>query len=186
MLQELLERLGLALENLGIPYMIIGGQAVLVYGEPRFTRDVDVTLGAGPEKLGDILKLAKENNWQVSVESAQEFVERTMVLPCLEPSSGMGVDFIFSHSLYERNALDRARIVTIGKAKVRFASLEDLVIHKVIAGRPRDLEDIRVIILKNPDFDRKYIEKWLNDFERDLSEPFAQRFDDLLKSVRPK
>lgn len=186
MLHELLERLALALEDLGIPYMIIGGQAVLLYGEPRFTRDVDVTLGAGPEKLDEILRLVKACNWRILIESAQEFVERTMVLPCLEPSSGMGVDFIFSHSLYERQALDHARIVDLGKAKVRFASLEDLVIHKVVAGRPRDLEDVRIILLKNPKFDRDYIEKWLSEFERGLSEPFVQRFGGLIKSLRPE
>ncbi|GAH87084.1 unnamed protein product, partial [marine sediment metagenome] len=30
--------------------MIIGGQAVLLYGEPRLTRDIDVTLGDDIDK----------------------------------------------------------------------------------------------------------------------------------------
>ncbi|MDI3467220.1 MAG: hypothetical protein OJF50_006041 [Nitrospira sp.] len=45
MFTRLLERLATALDLAKIPYMIIGGQAVLLYGEPRLTRDIDVTLG---------------------------------------------------------------------------------------------------------------------------------------------
>jgi hypothetical protein len=43
MFQQLLETIALGLEKRGIPYMVIGGQAVLLYGEPRLTRDIDVT-----------------------------------------------------------------------------------------------------------------------------------------------
>ena len=43
MFQQLLETIALSLEKRGIPYMVIGGQAVLLYGEPRLTRDIDVT-----------------------------------------------------------------------------------------------------------------------------------------------
>ena len=51
MLESLLEKTAAALENAAIPYMIIGGQAVLVYGEPRLTKDIDITLGVGLDRL---------------------------------------------------------------------------------------------------------------------------------------
>ena len=31
--------------------MLIGGQAVLLYGEPRLTRDIDITLGVDVDKI---------------------------------------------------------------------------------------------------------------------------------------
>ncbi|MGC9445266.1 MAG: hypothetical protein ACP5E9_10130 [Candidatus Methanospirareceae archaeon] len=34
--------------------MVIGGQAVLLYGEPRLTRDIDITLGLGVEHLATL------------------------------------------------------------------------------------------------------------------------------------
>jgi len=34
--------------------MVIGGQAVLLYGEPRLTKDIDITLGKGIESLEKI------------------------------------------------------------------------------------------------------------------------------------
>jgi hypothetical protein len=47
MFEQLLEAIARGLERLSIPYMLIGGQAVLLYGEPRLTCDIDITLGAG-------------------------------------------------------------------------------------------------------------------------------------------
>ena len=45
MFEEILSNIGSSLKKHNIPYMIIGGQAVLLYGEPRLTRDIDITLG---------------------------------------------------------------------------------------------------------------------------------------------
>jgi len=182
MFEQLLEAIARGLERLGIPYMLIGGQAVLLYGEPRLTRDVDVTLGVGPERLRELLEWIRGSGWQVLVEPAAEFVGRTMVLPCLEPASGIRMDFIFSFSAYEQQALRRVRRVPVGGAQVCFASLEDLIIHKVLAGRPRDVEDVRSILLKNPGFDLDYVHHWLREFDRSLGEKLVERFDEVRQS----
>ena len=42
MFKTLLKKIVEQLEKAGIPYMVIGGQAVLVYGEPRLTKDKDL------------------------------------------------------------------------------------------------------------------------------------------------
>lgn len=179
MLVRLLEKLSVALEEREIPYMIIGGQAVLVYGVPRLTQDVDVTLGAGPDRLAEVLDLAKAQEWRVLVQDPEDFVRRTMVLPCSDPESRLRIDLMFSHSEYERQALERVRRVPIGSVQVRFASLEDLVIHKIIAGRPRDLEDVRGILLKNSTCQVEYIRHWLQEFDRSLDAGYLSTFDDL-------
>ncbi len=177
MFQQLLEKIALGLEARNIPYMVIGGQAVLLYGEPRLTKDIDITLGVGPDRLPEILELTGEWGWQVLVPSPDEFVRQTMVLPCLDPASSIRIDLVFSFSPYEQQALQRARRVRLGEAQVRFASVEDLLIHKIIAGRPRDLEDARVVLFKNPNADIEYIREWLRQYEESLGEPYLQRFD---------
>ena len=55
MFESLLERIATALDAEAIPYMVIGGQAVLVHGEPRLTRDIDITLGVDIDQLGQVL-----------------------------------------------------------------------------------------------------------------------------------
>jgi hypothetical protein len=48
------------------------------------------------------------------------------------------------------------------------------VIHKVVAGRARDLEDVRSILSKNPKHDSHYIEKWLAESDKSLGEHFLK------------
>lgn len=184
MFERLLEQIARGLDSRGIPYMVIGGQAVLLYGEPRLTRDIDITLGIGPERLTEVLDLQSRWGWQVLADSPAEFVQRTMVLPCQEPSSGIRVDFIFSLSAYEKQAISHVRRVHIGNVEVRFASVEDLIIHKIVAGRARDLEDVRSILLKNPNVDVVYLRRWLQEFDASLSEAFERRLEDLWKTGR--
>ena len=114
--------------------------------------------------------------WQVLVEDAEAFVRRTMVLPCRDEASGIRIDLIFAQSGYGQEALRRVQRVPFGATEVCFASPEDVVIHKVIAGRPRDLEDCRRIWLKNPQLDEGYIRGWLQQFADAVGEPFLSRF----------
>jgi hypothetical protein len=164
--------------------MVIGGQAVLLYGEPRLTRDIDVTLGIGVDELARIKRVLPAMRLKVLVKKDQEFVKRTMVLPAIDRESDIRVDFIFSFSPYERQAIERARDVKIGRTIVTFASLEDVVIHKVISGRPRDLEDIRSILVKNPKYDSDYISGWLKEFDQSLNQNFLGTFRKMHGEIR--
>ncbi|HEU4385922.1 MAG TPA: nucleotidyl transferase AbiEii/AbiGii toxin family protein [Anaeromyxobacteraceae bacterium] len=175
MFAELLERVAKALDAAGIAYMVVGGQAVLLHGEARLTKDVDVTLAAGLERLADVLAVAKAAGLGPLVDP-ESFTRRTLVLPCQDERTKLRVDFILSFSPYERQAIDRARLVTMGSAAVRFATAEDLVIHKMIAGRPRDVEDVKGVLRKNPGLDRAYVSEWLKRFEDVVERPLASEF----------
>lgn len=177
-------RLAGALTDAGLPYMVIGGQAVLVYGEPRLTRDVDVTLGADPTRLADVLGVCGRLGLIPLVEP-EAFVAETLVLPCEEPETGLRVDFIFSYEGYEREAVARAATVRLGGTDVRFASVEDLVVLKVVAGRPRDLEDVAGVLVRNPALDAAYVRRWLAAFEEAVERPLVAVFDQTVREAAP-
>jgi hypothetical protein len=59
MFEELLARLASHLSRHNLPYMVTGGQAVLLYGEPRLTKDIDVTLGVDTDHLARLLDVQK-------------------------------------------------------------------------------------------------------------------------------
>ena len=177
-MSNLLVNLAQALDRAGIPYMVIGGQAVLVYGEPRLTRDIDLTLGLTPDALSQVLNVTREVNLHILVEDPEDFVRRLWVLPTLHPPTGLRVDFIFSWTPYEQQALERVRAIEIEGYPVRFACPEDVIVHKMLAGRPRDLEDVRSILRKQS-VDVDYIHRWLEAFEQTLEQPLAQRFEQI-------
>ena len=183
MFQKLLERIAGELSSQNIPYMIIGGQAVLLYGEPRLTKDIDVTLGIGSEGLDQVMQSVENLKFKILVPEAEDFVGETMVLPTLHEKSGIRVDFIFSFSEYEYQAIKNAKQIKIGAQDVSFASLEDVIIHKIIAGRPRDLEDVRSVILKNPDYNLNYIKKWLTKFDVSLGGDYLKLFKKILDGL---
>jgi hypothetical protein len=164
MFEKIICSISSSLERRDIPYMLIGGQAVLLYGEPRLTRDIDITLGADVDKLAEIIALANDLALKILPENIEKFVRETMVLPALHEETGIRIDFIFSFSPYERQAIMRARKVRMRDQDVYFAMPEDVIIHKIVAGRPRDMEDVRGILLKMPDIDTAYIRQWIEDF----------------------
>ena len=184
MFELLLARVATALDEANIDYMVIGGQAVLLYGQPRHTQDIDITIGIEPSKLLLIMDLVGKLRFKILTQNPNEFVRKTMVLPVADNDTGTRIDFIFSTSEYEKIAIQRAVLVDVDKAKVKYASVEDLIIHKIIAGRPRDLEDIKSVLLKNPGYDRIYIESWLAKFEKALNINLLSSFRKLIKEIK--
>jgi hypothetical protein len=181
--ERLLEKLVAALNTSGIPYMVIGGQAVLLYGEPRLTKDIDITLGIDPSQGMRLLDMLGRLDMKVLVDDPCDFLRKTFVLPALDKESGIRVDFIFSLSEYELAAIDRAPLVQIGESQIRFVTVEDLIIHKIIAGRQRDLEDVKAVLIKNPKFDRDYVYGWIRDFDASLSVDFELRLNLIVQQL---
>jgi hypothetical protein len=167
MFELLIKKLAKGLDKLKIPYMIIGGQAVLLYGVPRLTRDIDITLGLDIDSLSAIKKLCADLKLKIKPKDAKKFVEKTMVLPVEDPKTRIRVDFIFSFSVYEKEAIGRSVKVRIKDYPARFASVEDIIIHKIFAGREIDLADAGNIIIRmgKRRIGKAYIRSWLKKLQ---------------------
>jgi len=184
MFEELICSVSAALQKRSIPYMLIGGQAVLLYGEPRLTRDIDITLGVDVDKMKNIVSLVGELDLKILPDNIETFVRETMVLPVVHAETGIRIDFIFSFSPYERQAIGRARSVRLLDQDVCFAAPEDVIIHKIFAGRPRDLEDVTGILVRMPDIEISYIRKWLHDFSAAMGEEaIKERFEEIIRQL---
>ena len=177
-----LARLAVALRDEKIPFMLIGGQAVLLHGRPRLTEDIDVTLGASPDELPSVLRACAALGLRPLPEDVEGFARRTFVLPAFDPDTRIRVDLIFSSTPYERQAIRRAVTVELEGVPVPFAAAEDLVLHKLFAGRPRDIEDAEgVVRRKGRELDWEYLERWARDFS---SVPGRERLPDRVDSLR--
>lgn len=145
--------------------MLIGGQAVLLHGRPRLTDDIDLTLGVGPEALPAVREAAEALGLEPLPRDVEAFVRQTFVLPARDSETGIRIDFVFSTTPYERQAIRRAVRVELEEVDVPFASAEDLLVHKLFAGRPRDLEDAAAVVRRKGDeLDWAYLERWVGEF----------------------
>lgn len=163
MFEKLLAKIAQNLDRDKIPYMVIGGQAVLLYGTPRLTRDIDITLGIDTDGFALIKEACRRLKLKILPKDPEEFAKNTKVLPAEETALKIRVDFIFSFTAYERQAIKRAKKVSLNGYPVKFASCEDVIIHKLFAGRAIDEEDVKNILVKHKDsVNAEYIKKWLS------------------------
>ncbi|HYU57909.1 MAG TPA: nucleotidyltransferase [Actinomycetota bacterium] len=162
------------LERHRVPYMVIGGVAVVVWGEPRTTRDVDVTVDVGTLGTGAFVDVAAETG-SPRPEHPLEFAERTHVLPVRTPAD-VPVDFVLATRPFEIDAIRRARLVTVEGEEAPFCGPEDLVVHKIVSERLRDLEDVVGILRRQRDrLDLAGLDRTVAAMAQDLDEPDVLR-----------
>ena len=180
---ELLEKVTFALDNNSIPYLVIGGQAVLVHGMARLTDDIDIIINAGLNDLEKVKKICADLKLVYLNDDIDNFVRKHMVIPVYDNESRFRVDIIFAFSEFELNAIKRGNSIKVKDRKVKFAGLEDLVVFKVYAGRTVDISDVKNILLMNKNYDRAYIIKWLKKFDEDPAFKLIDRFLEIEKDL---
>ncbi|TMA57459.1 MAG: hypothetical protein E6J80_06330 [Deltaproteobacteria bacterium] len=174
-LEDALQSVVSVLEEQGLPYMLIGGMANLVWGEARTTQDIDITVQVEPAALsGTVIQLTQV--FRALPENPLAFVKRTRVLPIVT-ANGIRADLIFAELPYQEEAIRRARLVTLGDTEVRVCGPEDLIIHKIISERLKDLDDVRGIIrTQGPRLGRAYLDPLVFGLAADLERPEIRRY----------
>ena len=124
------------------PWYLFGAQAVVAYGVPRLSADVDVTVRLTPDAPERFVEDMRAFGFEPRVADA-DFVRRTRVLPFVHAATGMPLDVVLAGSGLEDEFLDRARVIELGDLRIPTIAPDDLVVAKILAGRPKDIEDAR-------------------------------------------
>lgn len=153
---DVLAALQRALDAAGVRWFLFGAQAAILYGVARLSADVDITVDLGPRPGRELVEILTGGGFELLVSDA-EFVEATRVMPFVHRASGVPVDVVLGGPGLEEQFLGRAEVRRLGDAPIPVASAEDLVAMKILAGRPRDLEDVAAIIrARRADLDLAY------------------------------
>jgi hypothetical protein len=126
---------------------VIGGLAVQRWGEPRLTQDVDVTVLV---ELGDETRFidAVLGRFEGRRPDTRRFALTYRVL-LARASVGVPLDMALGSTQFEVDSVDRSSSWEIEPGRViRTCSAEDLLVHKLIAGRPRDAADVESIVVR--------------------------------------
>jgi hypothetical protein len=154
--------LGVFLSEHGIDYVVIGGLAVQIWGEERFTRDADLTIGSSIEEgVSPVVRLIT-GAYKSRVTDPVEFARKSRII-LIETSGGVEVDISLALPGYEDDLFERAVSIEFQPGKrISVCSPEDLIIHKAIAGRPQDLQDIEgVVVRQGMGLNLTYLHRWL-------------------------
>lgn len=140
---ELLRALSTALTELGVGWYVFGAQAVLHWGRPRFTEDVDVTVHLGSVDTSSLLACLERRGFNLREEGTAAFIAETRVVPLVFASSGWALDVVLAGQGLEEAFFQRSVSIELAPGlAVRLISAEDLVVTKILAGRPKDLDDV--------------------------------------------
>jgi hypothetical protein len=167
---ELLAALHDALEPITPRWYLFGAQAALLHGAARLTADVDVTVDAGDVAPADLIAALRDAGFTPRSPDLERFIARTRVIPLVHDASGIPVDVILAGSGLEALFVQRAQVREIEGVTVRVASAEDIIVMKVLAGRAKDLEDVRAIVNAHPtDLDFTLIRNTLEELQQALN-----------------
>lgn len=179
-LADLLAGLASAFSEQASRWYLFGAQAVVLWGRPRLTADVDVTVEVAPAAVPRLLEALAARGFELRLErGVEEFVARTRVLPLWHRPSELQVDVVLAGPGLEEAFLERAVVVDVDGVAVPVLAPEDLVVTKILAGRPKDLEDVRGILAERRDrLDAEAIRATLRLLEEALGQSdLLPRFD---------
>ncbi len=167
-LAEVLAAIAAACLALGVRWYLFGAQAALLHGAARLTADADVTVDLGEQPPGRLIGALEDAGFGIRVPD-EEFIERTRVLPVLHVATGMPADIVLAGSGLESLFLDRAVTMLVGGVSVPVACAEDLCAMKLLAGRPKDLDDVVAILAaQGPKLDDSTLRETLSMLEAAL------------------
>jgi len=135
------------LSRSGERFCFIGGIALQRWGEPRLTRDVDVTVLCPFGEEGSTADRLL-TGFRPRIEDAREFAVRNRVL-LIESEGGIAVDVAFGAVPFEERCVARSSEWQLApEAILRTCEAEDLVVLKAFASRPQDWLDIEAIAIR--------------------------------------
>jgi hypothetical protein len=151
LLESALADLGDALNASRADWMVIGGIAVIARGVRRMTTDIDAAVRGDQIDAAALLRVLATNGITPRIDDAESFARESLVLLLRHDATGVELDVSMTWTDFEWKAIDRASNASFGRTAVRMATPEDLIVYKVIAGRPKDLEDVTGLLVLYPD-----------------------------------
>ena len=156
---EVALRIADRLEEDHIAYGIGGALALGAHGAPRATKDVDITLFLPETELSRAFDALERAGLMFDRQEATRDVARIGLFKA--HAGKMIVDaFLSAHPQYEEMKARRVSIEVFGK-RLWFLSAEDLCLHKLLYGRPKDLLDLERLIAVRPSIDLAYVRSWM-------------------------
>ena len=127
--------------------MVIGGVAVIAHGVPRLTIDIDATVVATAVTPAKAAAALAQMGILPRIPDAESFAAQHHVLLCVHEASGTPVDLSFAWLPFEEEALSLSEACDYAGVAIRIPRSEDLVIYKLVASRPRDVDDAEALMI---------------------------------------
>jgi hypothetical protein len=162
-----LKHVWLTLERLNLPMAVMGGIACAVWGRVRATQDVDLLVGIEKTDPDQLLRQLAGAKVRPKLQPPILTLGQLRIVQLLyEPPDtfmDLQIDLLLAESDYHREALAR-RVPTRLPAldlDVLVLTCEDMILHKLLAGRILDRADAAALLrLNRASLDLAYLLRW--------------------------
>jgi hypothetical protein len=156
------------LRSQGVVHAFIGGVAMGAWGVPRGTFDLDVVIASTPDEVLRLLASIPDQGWVVDPIFASGFRDRLAGMEKIHMQLPVGstlltVDMFLDSTPFLHSVLDRRVSIDLGHGPIHVCTAADLILLKLIAGRPKDLLDIENLHTIQGLPDGEYLTRWANE-----------------------
>jgi hypothetical protein len=167
---DALRALATALDGAEVRWYVFGAQAAIAYGSTRVTKDIDVTVELPPDGVRVLVDALRAVAVEPRIDDVDDFIARTRVVPMVHRPTGMPIDVVLAGPGVEELFMSGARRLRMADVDVSVASPEDILVMKIFAGRPHDLEDALSVLRGRPDLDLAAVRSTLSALEGALDQ----------------
>lgn len=158
------------IETLGLRYFVTGGVASVIYGDPRFTRDVDIVIALNQDDIVGLRSAFDPADFYVP---PAETLEREAERPTgghfnlIHARSALRADaYITAGDALEVWAFDNRRRVSVGGRDIWVAPVVYVIVRKleyyIASMSDRHLRDVAAMLSVSADaIDRAELERWM-------------------------
>ena len=164
-----LRHVWLTLQPLGLPMAVMGGLALAAWKYVRATRDVDILVGISPGRIDRVLEhlcaAGVRPKREPPVASLGQLEIAQLLYEPPEAFLDLQIDLLLGKSAYHDEALRRRIPLSLPGLDIPVAVLtcEDLILHKLLAGRIIDRADAAALLRANrAELDLAYLRRWID------------------------
>lgn len=163
-------------------YLLYGGMAAALWGEPRYTEDADMILFLPERDAPRFLQEAARHGFFVEEDLAIQQIQINgwARLPLGSADSPWHLDLTLGDSPFDQSAVQRRRCVALFGRNVWVASPEDLIVYKLVSGRDVDLLDVQHIAERQERLDSGYLRTWARWWEEQGVREIQRRVEALI------
>ncbi|MBA4179246.1 MAG: hypothetical protein C0506_01520 [Anaerolinea sp.] len=184
---KFLEWIGQAFEQAGLEAVLIGGQARNFWTEPRATMDFDFTVAADATAFRRLLETLSAQGFRTLRDQGPHQPSGPDFVQMVNTASGEAIDLQAAKTDFQATLIERGVRLDPGQ-QLRVATVEDLLVLKLIANRKKDQNDLIDLALLDG-IDWSYVEHWARVWGvsellanlREIAEQERLRADDLYR-----
>ena len=160
------------LERLRIPYMITGAVASVVYGDPRFTRDIDLVLDLGEADVERIAEAFPDHDFYVppiDVLRREAIRPRDGHFNILHHDTALRADiYVFGDDPLHAWGFERRKRISVDEGQIWLAPPEYVILRKLEyyrdSGSDRHFRDVVMMLrISGESLERDELDRWVRE-----------------------